>query len=101
MAAAKTTERPLWRSPLPVLAAALACFLVVLALLTARVLSGHDPALGAIASRAVVVSRSGHRVVRTTASGRAIAGSAVEAPSTGTGLVTRSSVAARESERDG
>ena len=44
--------------------------LVVLALLTARVVSGTDPSLHASASSAVVVSHSGRTVVRTTASGR-------------------------------
>jgi len=62
----------LLRSPLSVIAAASASFLVVLALLTARVVSGGDPALRVSASSAVFVSHRGKTVLRTTASGRAI-----------------------------
>jgi hypothetical protein len=60
------------RNPLSAVAAATASFLVVLALLTARVVSGVDPALRASASSAVLVSHRGQTILRTTASGRTI-----------------------------
>ncbi len=62
----------LLRNPLSVIAPAAASFLAVLALLTARVVSGTDPSLHASAASSVVVSHRGHTVVRTTASGRVI-----------------------------
>lgn len=62
----------LLRNPLSVIAAATASFLAVLALLTARVVSGTDSSLHASAATSVVVSHRGHTVVRTTASGRVI-----------------------------
>jgi len=61
------------RNPLSVIVATAASFLVILALLTARVVQGIDPALRANASSAVVVSQHGHTVLRTTASGRVLA----------------------------
>ncbi len=83
------------RGPLAVIAAALASFLVVLVLLTARVVSGHDPSLRASASTAAIVTRGGHTVLRTTASGRTVpvaAGAGVEAGAAqSVPLVTRSS----------
>lgn len=54
-----------------VLSATLASFLAVLALLTARVVTGTDPSLRATA-QTQVVSRNGGTVIRTTASGRQI-----------------------------
>ncbi len=66
----------LLRDPLPVIAATAASFLVVLALLTARVVRGSDPALRASASSAVLASHRGHAVLRTTASGRVIGAAA-------------------------
>ena len=80
------------RSPMPVISAALASFLVVLTLLTARVVTGVDRSI-APGPQAQVVSRNGHTIVRTTASGRRIVesaapGSATEAPLQ---LTTRSS----------
>ncbi len=66
-----SASRPRRRSPLAVLNAALASFLVVLALLTARVVTGTDPSLLASA-QTQIVARHGHTVVRTTASGRRI-----------------------------
>lgn len=61
------------RNPLSVIGATLASFLVVLALLTAKVTSGHEQALpvGSGNSSALVV-KNGHKVLRTTASGRVI-----------------------------
>ncbi len=86
------------RSPLAVATTALAIFLAVLALLTARVSTGHDPALGASTASVVQVSRGGHASVRTTASGRVIGGSPGEGAGTAAAssspagaLVTRSS----------
>ncbi len=63
---------------LGVITATLASFLVVLALLTARVVSGHDPSLGSSTSASMLVSPVNRSVVRTTASGRVLgpAGSA-------------------------
>ena len=94
------------RGSLSVIAAAAASFLVILALLTARVVRGTDPALRASASSAVVVSGRGHTVLRTTASGRVLA-AATQAPSAGAGrlqpatLVTRASgLLAGEGGRD-
>ncbi len=85
------TER--LRKPLPVIAAALASFVVVLVLLTARVVTGHDPALGT--PSAAVVAHGGHQVLRTTASGRAIAvgtqGTSGAAGAQLAGIVTRTS----------
>jgi hypothetical protein len=48
--------------------------LIVLALLTARVTSGRDPALLAGGATVVQTSRGGHAVLRTTPSGRVLAG---------------------------
>jgi hypothetical protein len=59
------------RSPLAALSATLAGFLVVLALLTARVVKGTDPGLRGT-SQAQVISGHGRTIVRTTASGRVI-----------------------------
>jgi hypothetical protein len=71
-ARAGTTQRML-RSPLSVIGATLASFLVVLALLTARVTSGHEasPPAGGGAGSTLVVHRGG-KVLRTTASGRVL-----------------------------
>jgi hypothetical protein len=60
-------------NPLGVVAASLASFLVVLALLTARVSNGHDPALARGAAGGARVSRDGRIAVRTNASGRPLA----------------------------
>jgi hypothetical protein len=68
----RTAERSLLRNPLSVVAAAMASFLVVLVLMTARVVSGHDPALLASGPNTALVSRVGNTVLRTTASGRVI-----------------------------
>ena len=92
-------------SPFSVLSAALAIFLVVLALLTARVSSGHDPALAASAAGVAQVSRGAHATLRTTASGRVLSGppgaGGAEAVSPAAGrLVTRSSPAPGTGERD-
>lgn len=82
------------RRALPVISAALACFLAVLAVLTARVTSGQDPTLRATASTALV-SRGGRTVVRTTASGRVpsqmSSASAAQPGVAPTPLVTRTS----------
>ncbi len=86
----------LLRRPLPVIASALASFLVVLTLLTARVVTGSDPALHPGTSSAVVVSRHGHTVLRTTASGKVISVGTQGAGAQGVGaqpapVVTRTS----------
>jgi hypothetical protein len=93
------------RSPVGVLAVALATFLVVLALLTARVSSGHDPALAGSTASVVQVSRGGHSTLRTTASGRVLSGppgaTGAEGVTPAEGpLVTRSSPAAGAGEHD-
>lgn len=95
------------RSPLAVASTALAIFLAVLALLTARVSTGHDPALGANTASVVHVSHGGHTSVRTTASGRVIAGSPGEGAGTAAAssspagaLVTRSSGSRLGGEND-
>lgn len=67
-----SAKSSLLRNPLLVIAAAAASFLVVLALLTARVVSGTDPSLHASAASSVLVSHRGHVVLRTTASGRVL-----------------------------
>jgi len=65
----------LLRNPLSVISAAAASFLVVLALLTGRVMTGQDPALlSASASSPALISKGGHTVLRTTASGKVIGG---------------------------
>jgi len=86
----RIAQQGVLRSPLTVLTAALASFLVVFVLLTARVVSGHDPALRASASRSALVSRGGHTILRTTASGRVLgpASSATGALAAGTQPVT-------------
>lgn len=61
-------KRPL-RSLLPVLMTALAGFLAVLAILSARTFTGTAGGLG---QTAAVISHGGHTVLRTTASGRVI-----------------------------
>lgn len=68
----RAAARGLLRTPLSVIVAAAASFLVVLALLTARVVSGGDPALRTSASSSVLVSHRGRTVLRTTASGRVL-----------------------------
>ncbi|HEY5389097.1 MAG TPA: hypothetical protein VIJ83_00975 [Solirubrobacteraceae bacterium] len=60
------------RNPLTVIGATLASFLVVLALLTAKVTSGHEQALPVGSSSSALVVKNGHKVLRTTASGRVI-----------------------------
>jgi len=95
-------------SPFTVMVSAIASFLVVLVLLTARVSTGHDPALSASASSSLVIPRGGSSSIRTTASGRTItvrasgeAAPAVQAPTRTGGLVTRTSGASRPGgERD-
>ncbi len=73
------------RSLLAVGAATLASFLVVLTLLTARVITGTDPALHASASRTVLVTHGGHAVLRTTASGRVLGSAAETSGASGAG----------------
>jgi hypothetical protein len=75
------------RDLLAVAAASLASFLVVLTLLTARVVSGRDPALNPGVSASALLSPAGRQVVRTTASGRVIGGAA--AASSGSGAASR------------
>ncbi len=60
------------RNPFAVISTTLASFLIVMVLLTARVVMGTDPALRAGSPSAVVISHRGHKVLRTTASGRVI-----------------------------
>lgn len=62
----------LLRNPMSVIAPALACFLVVLALLSARVMSGREQALSPSSPGVALVSRGGHTILRTTASGRVL-----------------------------
>jgi hypothetical protein len=71
-----------------VAAASLASFLVVLTLLSARLVSGRDPALNASASRPALLSTGIRQVVRTTASGRVIGGAAA---ASGAGAASRGS----------
>ena len=96
----------LLRNPLSVLSAAAASFLVVLALLTGRVMTGQDPALlSASASSPALISKGGHTVLRTTASGKVIGGAT---PAVGTeasgaqpaSFVTRTSGGAAGGGRD-
>lgn len=75
---------------LGVVMATFASFLVVLVLLTARVVSGHDPSLGQSASGSVVLSQGSRSVVRTTASGRVLGP---------VGSATRSATAAGGAQR--
>ena len=92
------------RSPLAVLTSALAAFLVAFTLLSARVLTGIDPGLRT-AGQAQVVSKSGHTVLRTTASGRVIREQAAGSPGAATAapakIVTSSSGAIGGGETDG
>lgn len=87
----------LLRNPFTVLSTALAGFLIVMVLLTARVVSGADPALHAGAPNAAVVSHRGRQVLRTTASGRVISvstgqsGKEIGGSAANHGIVTRSS----------
>jgi len=60
------------RSPLSVIGATLASFLVVLALLTAKMTSGHEQALPVGSARSALVVKNGHKALRTTASGRVL-----------------------------
>jgi hypothetical protein len=102
-AAARTgTAHKMLRSPLSVVGATLASFLVVLALLTAKVTSGHEQALPVGGGGSALVVKNGHKILRTTASGRVIepaSGVAVTSGSTQSGaqpaaLVTHTSGAA-------
>jgi len=65
-------ERSLLLNPAPVIAATLAAFAIALSGLTAQLLSGHDPAVGMVASVARGAS-SGAATVTTRASGAASA----------------------------
>jgi hypothetical protein len=82
-----------------VLSAALALFLVVFALMSARVVIGTDPGLPAGPQAHVVTTKSGKTILRTTASGRivreALPATAVRS---GAPLVTRASGAQGESD---
>lgn len=98
------------RNPFAVISTALASFLIVMVLLTARVVSGTDPALRASQSSAVIVSHSGRKVLRTTASGRVIGASGGQSGESGSeiggaranhALVTRSSGYGQGGESDG
>jgi hypothetical protein len=99
-AAAPSPGRSRWldrsplRNPLPAIAAAVTVFLVVLALLIARLSSGFDPALHPIASTpAVAATAAGgqrHTVLRTTASGRTILTSEAGPGQVGTGAAAPS-----------
>jgi hypothetical protein len=60
------------RSPLTVVGATLASFLVVLALLTAKVTNGHEQSLPVGSAGSALVAKNGHKVLRTTASGRVL-----------------------------
>lgn len=102
-------ERSLMRNPLPAIAAAITVFLVVLTLMVARLASGGDPALHALASAPATVATTvgGHsrRVLRTTASGRTVlttegvGGEANTAAGTpASTLVTRASGAVRRDD---
>ena len=72
-AAARTgAAHKMLRSPLSVVGATLASFLVVLALLTAKVTSGHEQAQPLGGAGSALVVKNGHKVLRTTASGRVI-----------------------------
>jgi len=74
--------------------ATLASFLVVLALLTARVVTGTDPSLRPAAQTQQLVAHNGKTVIRTTASGRRIVESVPaggKAATTPVGLVSRTS----------
>jgi hypothetical protein len=84
------------RSALGVISAALATFLVVLAVLTARISTGHDPALAGSSAALAQALRGARATVRTSASGRVLggqsglpAGETAQAPASP--LVTRSS----------
>jgi hypothetical protein len=114
MADPRSSSRPAGRASarnlLGVAAASLASFLVVLTLLSARLVSGRDPALNASASRSVLLSPGGRQVVRTTASGRVVAGAAAARSGAGaasrgsqpiTALTRTSGGAAGGGERDG
>jgi|GEM_PF-6779596 len=84
------------RNPFAVISTALASFLVVMVLLTARVVTGADPALHANTPSAVVVSHNGRKVLRTTASGRVTVvstgpGKEIGGSPASHGIVTRSS----------
>jgi hypothetical protein len=60
------------RNPLTVIGATLASFLVVLGLLTARATSGREQALPLGGGGSALVVKNGHKVLRTTASGRTL-----------------------------
>lgn len=98
----ESASQRLLRSPLTVLGATLASFLVVLTLLTHQVLGGQR-SLPAGTSSALVIHRGG-KVLRTTASGRVI-GPAPSAASTQPGgsspvLLTHTSGAATNGGED-
>jgi hypothetical protein len=100
------TAAAVLRSPLSVVAAALAGFLVVLALLGVRVSGGRDPALAKnTAGRAQLFSSAGKARVRTTVSGRPLVvapgGAGGEALGAQGSVLTGSSGALSEVEADG
>lgn len=87
------------RGPWRVISAAVAMFLVVFALMTARVVTGTDPGLQTSA-QTQVLAKSGKTVLRTTASGRVVREAAPQAGAkAGAPLLTHASGAA--GERDG
>jgi len=87
-------KRPIG-SPLPVLMSALAGFLAVLAMLSAKTLTTTAGGLG---QTVAVVSHGGHTVLRTTASGRVIEAPAPASASVG---VTPARVSSEEGRPGG
>ena len=85
-------ERSLLLNPAPVVAAALAAFSLALGGLTAQLLTGHDPALGTLASVGRVAGKGAGTTLTTRASGAARGASAAAAGHAGTApLVTSTS----------
>ncbi len=71
--ASRFASRDLLANPLPVMATSLAAFLAVFALLTSRIVSGHDPALARPTATVTGAGANGSPTLRTTASGRVVA----------------------------
>lgn len=81
------------------LSAALALFLVVFALMSARVVIGTDPGLPTGTQARVLTTKSGKTILRTTASGRVVREAApATGAQTGAPLVTRASGAQGETD---
>jgi hypothetical protein len=77
--ASRVRERSLLLNPAPVVAAALAAFCLALGGLTVQLITGHDPALGTLASASPLAGKGAGATLTTRASGAGRGASAAPA----------------------